>query len=424
LNALHPRRVALGVLLVTVLGGACARAAAPETPVGASGARQIRQPTVILISLDGVRHDQLDRGPFPALDRVAAEGLRAGRLVPVAPASTFPGHVSLATGTHPDVHGIVDNEFWDRARGERFDYSNDAAWIEAEPLWAAAERQGVPAATFFWVGSETDWRGVGARHRMAPFDTRIGEAEKVAQILAWLDLPAATRPHLIMSWWHGTDHTAHRLGPDHPDVAAALAAQDRHLGDLLDALDARSAWSHTTLLVVSDHGMTTAERTIPLQAALGEAGVEARIEIGSAITHVFVDDAATLARAEAALADLEGARVARRDALPPAMRLAHPTRSGDLVVRAEPGATFRSGGLLARVGELLVRRRGLHGWGPDHPDMAGIFLALGRGVPAGARPERVHTIDVAPTAARLLGIEPPQQAEGKPVAEIAADRVR
>ena len=36
------------------------------------------------------------------------------------------------------VHGIVDNQFWDTARRERFDYSNDASWIEAEPLWAPA----------------------------------------------------------------------------------------------------------------------------------------------------------------------------------------------------------------------------------------------------------------------------------------------
>ena len=132
------------------------------------------------------------------------------------PSSTFPGHVSLATGATPAVHGIVDNRFWDRARRERFDYSNDASWIEAEPLWAAAERQGVPAATFFWVGSETDWRGVGARYRVAPFDAKIGEAEKVAQILAWLDLPARERPRLVMSWWHGADHAGHANGPDHP----------------------------------------------------------------------------------------------------------------------------------------------------------------------------------------------------------------
>ena len=147
---------------------------------------------MIVVSLDGVRHDYLDRAPFPAFDRIAREGLRASRLVPVYPSNTFPGHVSLATGATPAVHGIVDNRFWDRARRERFDYSNDASWIEAEPLWAAAERQGVPAATFFWVGSETDWRGVGARHRVAPFDAKVGEAVKVARFSHGSTCPRAS----------------------------------------------------------------------------------------------------------------------------------------------------------------------------------------------------------------------------------------
>ena len=51
--------------------------------------------------------------------------------------------------------------------------------------------------------------------------------------------------------------------------------------------------------------------------------------------------------------------------------------------------------------------------------MAGIFLAIGRGVPAGARPTAVRMIDVAPTVARLLGIDPPRHAEGRAIAALA-----
>jgi arylsulfatase A-like enzyme len=404
----------LAALAALAVSACTTAAAAPPAP-----------PTVIVISLDGVRHDYLDRGPFPAFDRIARDGLRAGRLVPVYPASTFPGHVSLATGAPPDVHGIVDNQFWDRARGERFDYSNDASWIEAEPLWVTAERQRVPAATFFWVGSATDWHGVGARYRIAPFDPVLGEAEKVAQILAWLDLPAARRPRLVMTWWHGADHAGHANGPDHPDVAADLASQDRHLGTLLAGLDARDAWDHTTLLVVSDHGMTTAEKRVDLSGALRRAKVRPHhIEIGTAVAHVFVESDEALARAERALAGLAGVRVDRRDALPRSLRLRHPTRTGDLVVRVEPPYTFAAGNLLAKAGDLLGRRRGVHGYSPEHPDMAGIFLALGRGVPAGARPDAVAMIDVAPTVAALLGIDPPRNAEGRAVEAIGGSPAR
>ena len=62
----------------------------------------------------------------------------------------------MATGTYADVHGIVDNRFYDREKGV-YSYSSDADWLQAEPLWIAAERQGVKAATYFWVGSESPW---------------------------------------------------------------------------------------------------------------------------------------------------------------------------------------------------------------------------------------------------------------------------
>jgi predicted AlkP superfamily pyrophosphatase or phosphodiesterase len=121
-------------------------------------------PIVVLLSWDGMRHDFPDRGEYPGLARMARDGARAAGLVPVYPSNTFPGHVSLATGTWPDRHGIVDNHFLARTRGE-YRYEADADWLLAEPLWIAAERQGVPTATYFWVGSESDWRGLGTDGR-------------------------------------------------------------------------------------------------------------------------------------------------------------------------------------------------------------------------------------------------------------------
>jgi len=371
---------------------------------------------VIVLSWDGVRHDYPDRGSLPGLARIEREGVRAASLVPVEPSSTFPNHVSLATGTHPDRHGIVGNSFWDRERG-RFRYGNDASWIEAEPLWAAAERQGVPAATFFWVGSETDWRGVGAGRRMAPFDSSVGEAAKVDRILAWLD--EAEPPRLVMSWWHGADSVGHRKGPDHPDILEQLQAQDAELQRLLAGLDARSLWGSTTLLIVSDHGMTAVTEDVPVRPVLEAAGVEARVENGRAIAHVFLADPGQREAAEQALAALEGVRVERGDALPAEERIAHPRRTGDLVLRVEPPRALGAG--LRRTAEraaqgLLGRTSGGHGYAADHPDMAGVFLAMGRGVPAGRRIAPVRAVDVAATVAAWLDIEPPAHSEGRPIA--------
>ena len=382
------------------------------------------EPTVVVLSFDGVRHDFLEFGELPAFERIARDGARAQALVPVFPSSTFPNHVALATGAPSEVHGIVGNRFLDPVLGE-FDYGNDARFIEAEPVWAAAERQGVRSAAFFWVGSETDWRGRGAALRKTPFDGGIGEREKVEQILAWLDLPAAERPRLIMSWWHGADAAGHQNGPGHEETRAMLRRQDHWLGELIAGVDARGLWSDLTLLVVSDHGMVEVQNTHDVAAVLDDAGIPARVYQASALANVHLDRAEDAERAVAAISRLPGVRAFERSDLPEALRYDH-VRSGDVIALADPGIAlwraWRGLDLLHRAGSPFGRKVGAHGYDPSATtDVHGIFVALGRGVGRGIRLPRVRTIDVAATITALLEIDPPAHSKGAPI-PLSTDR--
>jgi predicted AlkP superfamily pyrophosphatase or phosphodiesterase len=56
--------------------------------------------------------------------------------------------------------------------------------------------------------------------------------------------------------------------------------------------------------------------------------------------------------------------------------------------------------------------KGMHGYRPETPDMWGIFYALGAAVePRQIGP--VHQVDIAPTIANILGIEMPDDTEGR-----------
>jgi arylsulfatase A-like enzyme len=59
---------------------------------------------------------------------------------------------------------------------------------------------------------------------------------------------------------------------------------------------------------------------------------------------------------------------------------------------------------------------GFHGYDPEHPSMAAIFVAFGRGARPGTRLPPVHSLDVAPTVLALLGVEVPDWMEGQPIA--------
>src|SRR5690554_932889 len=65
---------------------------------------------VVLISIDGFRHDYLELYEAPNISRIATQGVRAEGLIPVYPAKTFPNHLSIVTGQYPSNHGIRSEE--------------------------------------------------------------------------------------------------------------------------------------------------------------------------------------------------------------------------------------------------------------------------------------------------------------------------
>jgi len=377
------------------------------------------EPTVILISFDGTRPAAVQG--LPAFRRIATDGAWAERLIPAFPSNTFPNHVTFVTGVSPDRHGIVNNSFDDPLRG-RYEYAADPTWIEVEPLWSLAARAGVVSAAYYWVGSEGAWRsGLAPRHWKA-FDTSTGETAKVEQILAWLDLPdARERPRLITSWFHGADGASHRFGPDSEIVAGVLAKQDLALGALLDGLEERGLRGSTTVLVVSDHGMTETQHTADLAEALTDAGLDATVIGGGGFAQVELrGDADRGARAARVVEIARGLGLEAwpRGQGPPEYAITNP-RFGDVVVVAKLGTAIAEqsgiGWLLGIVGLERFAMRGIHGHRPELPEMGALFGAIGRGVAAGARPGTVRAVDVAPTVLALLGLPIPEWMEGRPV---------
>ena len=104
-----------------------ARATTPGGTGGVNAPETLGKPYLVLVSFDGFRHDYLARYDTPSFDRVAALGVAAEALVPVYPSLTFPAHYSIATGLHPERHGLVGNRFHDPARGAEYSYRDPAA---------------------------------------------------------------------------------------------------------------------------------------------------------------------------------------------------------------------------------------------------------------------------------------------------------
>ena len=127
------KRYACILLALLFAGCAASRRSAVAT------APQEKQYAVIL-SMDAFRWDLAGRSHTPTLDSLARVGTYA-EIYPVYPSNTFPSHYAMATGLHPDHHGVVNNGFYDRTQGRRLSVF-DSLDVRTPGFWAES-RSGI-----------------------------------------------------------------------------------------------------------------------------------------------------------------------------------------------------------------------------------------------------------------------------------------
>jgi predicted AlkP superfamily pyrophosphatase or phosphodiesterase len=245
------------------------------------------------------------------------------------------------------------------------------------------------------------------------------------------------RPSLLLLHLITPDGVEHDHGPRTPEAYWSVRFADERIGEIREALERPGFRGRAALIVVADHGFLPYEKEVRLNALFVREGF---IELdrekkpaqrrawavaagGAAGVYLLEEDpAARAATGEKLVAILEAAegvdRVVRPSAFP-GLGLPDPRsdpRQADLMVTAKEGYAF-AGGADGDVMTALKGQRGAHGHLPSHPRMGALFVAWGAGVRRGVVLDEVKAVDVAPTAARLLGVEMPG-VEGRALEEI------
>jgi predicted AlkP superfamily pyrophosphatase or phosphodiesterase len=376
---------------LVVLLSACATAPAPT---GGPAARDL----TILISIDGFSADYLERGATPTLSGLAEAGA-SGAMRPSFPSVTFPNHYTLATGKHPDHHGIVGNSFVDPVLG-RFTMANKEPgfWDQAEPIWITAEKAGLATATMFWPGSETELQGERPTY-WAPFDQSVTGDARVDRLLEWLD--ATPRPDLATLYFDTVDSAGHAFGPDAPEVERALADVDASIARLVAGLRARSLWERTNLIVVSDHGMaqTSPERVTYLDELVDPAAIQV-FYAGSAV-YLEPLPGREIEVGQALVRRHAHGECWTRETIPERLVLGTNPRVPSIVCSADVGWLF-----VPRE-RAVTRIGGAHGYDNVAPEMQAVFIGHGPRFRAGVVLRDIDSVDVQPLLGRLIGIEVP-----------------
>src|SRR4051812_15371503 len=215
------------------------------------------------------------------------------------------------------------------------------------------------------------------------------------------------------------DATHHRYGPKSLAATGAMAFLDGCVAQVVEAVHQAGMAERTTFFVVSDHGFKGYTNEIRTTVALASAGLTNAAYVlpegGTGFLYFNTTNSPVVSQKVIELMkSIEGIG----DVITPerfaALGLPKPGKDPqmfDILLTAEAGYSF-SGAAGGAVTAAVPQQAGSHGYLAADPDLDAIFIASGSGVKPGVTLDAVSSIDVAPTIARLLGVELPK-AKGK-----------
>ncbi len=403
----------------------------------------------------------------PTISGLKKRGGSAVTVESVYPSLTLPAHATMATGMLPSDHGIFSDFPFDEQSGvQSTEPYRLAKEIRTDTIWDLTRRAGLTTAAVGFpltTGAAIDFnlpinflktidqgksgeidRSVISQpvnppellDQVAPFLSAVNgidysnnkRTRPLAQHLKLDHFKAAVAEHVIKQYspnllvinFHSLDRAQHRFGPASPEAFSALAVIDGLVNRLVEAVDHSRMANETVWLIASDHGSSRVEQQFRPNAVLEKKGwlkTDGRGQViswravaqtfgGSAAVYVKdAQDQQTLREVEKIFGDYDQ----RPDS--PLWRIM--TRQEAARLGASPGAAFY---LDAAPAYLITDQaqgpstsgsavRGAHGYLPSRSEMRAILIVAGKGIKPGFVIEYARLIDLAPTVARLLGLE-------------------
>ena len=450
-----------------------------RTPTASTKAKSQKLAShVILISIDGMSADYVVNPDTyklktPNLRALRSKGAYAMSAETVYPSLTYPAHTTMVTGMLPADHGITSNRVFDEQSGEQ-----TSAWhwfareIKTETLWDAAKRAGLVTAAVGYpvtAGAEINFNVPeifnvpGSESSEPPVRRYTNPPELLNELSAALKVDAAQsssftlnlagfetadriraesaayliekhHPNLLLLHLISFDDAQHKHGPFSAEAIAVLERIDELLKRIIDATERAGLTNETAFFIVSDHGFMKVEQEFNPNVVLAKKGLltvnaqgkiaswrAAAQALGGSAAIIVKDqkDEKTAHEAEEAFTEIFKQPnspiwriVSRRDA----SRLGADPRAA-FYLEAAPMYMMGSrshGAVVSKSSE-----RGAHGYLPSRSEMRASLIMNGRGIKPGVKLEYARLMDIAPTIARLLGLEM-RTMRGKVISEVIA----
>lgn len=357
---------------------------------------------LVLISIDGLKIEDLQNPKLnlPTLRLLRERGATALNVESVYPSQSLPAHATILTGMLPSDHRIYSDS-------PPLEQSKATADIKTATIWQIAKRFGLKTGRyndFFPKEGEGDFH-----------------SQDLSMALAWVE---KNHPQLFLFCLAEFANSLQRFGLGSIEANTALAAIDASLKNILETVERAGLMNETTFLIVSSHGYAKVQQEFRPNVILAKKGLltlDAKGNVGSweAIARTFGGAAAIYLQDEknerkarevqAIFEDLhknEASPIWRIITRQDAAKLGADPRAA-FFLEAAPGFVISEQAAGKRTTEKLGKdaRQAISGYIPSRSEMRGLLIGVGKGIRPQTTIEYARLIDIAPTIARLLGLE-------------------
>ncbi len=205
-------------------------------------------PRFIVIGVDGMSPDGVEKALTPVMDRLMIEGSYTLKARAVMPTSSSPNWASMIMGAGPEQHGITSNDW----KPDKFEIAPTFSGPSGIfPTIFAVLREQRPGAV---VGVFHDWNDFGRlfeRELVNRIEDSDGPTNAVRHAMQWF---RDQKPDLLFIHLDHVDHAGHEYGHGTREYYASVEVADRLIGEVVATLEELQLLNQTTVLVTSDHG--------------------------------------------------------------------------------------------------------------------------------------------------------------------------
>jgi predicted AlkP superfamily pyrophosphatase or phosphodiesterase len=409
---------------------------------------------LIVFSADAMVHEDIAfLSNLPNFKKYLAGGSEIKSLRSIYPTVTFPVHVSLETGMYPGHHGIISNlEIHPGLLHQRWNWMHQR--VRRRDIYDAAKEAGLATGSAYWsvtgahpsidylineywtqspgesireafsrIGTKDEMIAIMEKYQTEDFENRIPDWGNFIVNCA-CEIIRNYSPDLMTIHVPNLDKLRHHYGVFNEKVTRGIEVIDGYIGQVMEAAEA--AGVGTNLFLLSDHGQLEIKRNININVLFADYGLIRTDDQGN-----FIDwDAYSCSNGMSALVFLKTPGDFRMYEKVYAILRSFCDEGiygiGNVFTEPEIREREGLGGDFSFVLETdgytsfgddwrrpLVKSMDLsdyrygnatHGYLPDKGPQP-VLIAKGPAVTNGVILERRRVIDVAPTIAKLLGLE-------------------